>query len=231
MGTQPDMKIERPLGPNLGLTLALLDRARRPAEADGKRFAPAELLADAETFEQEFSRVSADDDESSNDDEDEKPRATPFELLRTPPLPFAPAAQAAVHQGIPQILLETVQQLYVEDGKSSNRQVSVTLAEDVLPGVTLSVFEDGGRVVAEFTCAVEQSRECLCQCAERLASDLANRLQRETRICVRADDPEDPCAAQVEATPTRDAMPIKDADINDVGIVSLDDMQDRNHDA
>src|SRR5690606_32769096 len=158
MGTPSDMKIERPQGPNLGLTLALLDRVRRPADTEGKRFAPAELLADAEAFEQEFSRVSADDDESPNeDDEDDKPRATPFELLRTPPLPFAPAADGAVHQGLPQILLETLQQLYVSDEKSPKRQVSVTLAEDVLPGVTLSVFEDGGRVVAEFTCAVEQS--------------------------------------------------------------------------
>lgn len=221
------MKVERPQGLNSGLTLASLDRVRRPSDSDGRLSSPAELLADAETFEQEFSRACADDADSSNEDsEQEQSRATPFELMPAPMLPSAPVAGASVHPGVPQILVETLQQLYVTDGKSSRRQVSVTLAEDVLPGVTLSVFEDGGRVVADFTCAVERSRECLCQCAGRLAADMANRLNRETRICVRADDPEDPCATQAEAAPAGGPPPVSDD-----GTSPLDHMQGSNHDA
>lgn len=218
------MKVERPQTLNAALALAFLDKTHQTLDPSARLPAPAKLLADAETFEQEFSRMPVDDDESPNDDsEDDKSRATPFELLHTPLHPSVQVTEVPVYQGIPQLVVETLQQLYVSDGKSSRRQVSMTLAEDVLPGVRVSVFEDGGRVVAEFACAVEQSRECLCQCAGPLASGLADRLNRETRICVRADDPEDPCAVEAEASPTRGASRSGEE-------ASLANMQGRDHD-
>src|SRR5690606_29501676 len=111
------------------------------------------------------------------------------------------AGDGASSQGITQSLLNTVQQWYVSDARSTKRQVRMRISQDVLPGVTLSVSEDAGRVVVEFVCTVESSREWLSQCAERLAGALATRLNRETRMFVRRDDPEDPCLVQAVAAP------------------------------
>ena len=73
------------------------------------------------------------------------------------------------------------------------------LKDDVLPGVSVSVYEDEGRVVADFVCANERSRERACAMAPELAAQLAQRLDRPTRVRVSTDDPEDPRLAETEA--------------------------------
>ncbi len=85
------------------------------------------------------------------------------------------------------------------DGSQGRRQVRVELKDDVLPGVSVSVYEDGGRVIADFVCANETSRERLAAMARPLAEQLADSLARPTRVRVGTDDPEDPCLAETDA--------------------------------
>ena len=94
---------------------------------------------------------------------------------------------------------ETAGQLLVADGSQGRREVRVELKDDVLPGVSVSVYEDEGRVVADFVCANERSRERACAMAPELAAQLAQRLDRPTRVRVSTDDPEDPRLAETEA--------------------------------
>lgn len=192
------MKTERPqaAGPNANL----LENPRRTADSDGRRTSSEVLAADVRAFEEELARERPDEEESTHrDGQQGQPSATPFE-----PLPSAsPSIQAEhpLYAKAQQCLLDTVQQLWVSETWASNRQVCVSFAEDVLPGVTLSVFEDGGRIVAEFVCTAEPSRAWLSQYAQRLARGLANSLNRQTRLCVRTDDPDDPCFVQVDGAP------------------------------
>jgi hypothetical protein len=79
--------------------------------------------------------------------------------------------------------------------------VQIRLSDEGLAGVVLDVFEDGGRVVAQFVCTLEPARERLARAAGWLASNLAERLQRETLVRVLADDPEDPCPVESTGAP------------------------------
>lgn len=195
-----DMKTERHQG--MDPTVISPENLRRATQPDGGALSNVPLTADADAFEQEFSRPRAEDEEQGDQDSDDaRPPPTPFELLPSSRLPSTTAGDGASSQGITQSLLNTVQQWYVSDARSTKRQVRMRISQDVLPGVTLSVSEDAGRVVVEFVCTVESSREWLSQCAERLAGALATRLNRETRMFVRRDDPEDPCLVQAVAAP------------------------------
>jgi len=77
--------------------------------------------------------------------------------------------------------------------------VRLDLKAEVLPGVTLSVYEEEGRLVAAFTCASEASRETLNRCAQSLADELAQSLARAVLVRVSTDDPEDPCLLEAAA--------------------------------
>lgn len=111
----------------------------------------------------------------------------------------APAPADATSQALAQALQGSAEQLLVADGSQGRRQVRVELKGDVLPGVSVSVYEDGGRVIADFVCANETSRERLAAMARPLAEQLADSLARPTRVRVGTDDPEDPCLAETDA--------------------------------
>jgi hypothetical protein len=84
-----------------------------------------------------------------------------------------------------------VAQLFVGDGHSGRREARLQLAEDLLPGVTVAVFEERGDCVAEFVCSDERSRTTLSNGAEVMAQELANRLGRSAVWRVMTDDNED----------------------------------------
>lgn len=128
--------------------------------------------------------------------------------------PAAVAAQAAAARGeapqaaVPhdvagagEALSQLASRLLVSDGSSGRRAVQIRLSDEGLAGVVLDVFEDGGRVVAQFVCTLEPARERLARAAGWLATSLAEQLQRETLVRVLADDPEDPCPVESAGAP------------------------------
>lgn len=85
-----------------------------------------------------------------------------------------------------------------EDG-GGGKQVRMTLAEDVLPGVTVVIEEAQGRVCVDFICAVEPSRLRLNTELPARAPEMAARLQRDVLLRTCTDDEEDPCPFEVLA--------------------------------
>ena len=73
-----------------------------------------------------------------------------------------------------------VSRLMVADGRQSQRGLRLELSEDVMPGVSLALFEDSGAMVAEFECRVESSFVKLSVPAQALANQLAVTLRRDT---------------------------------------------------
>ncbi len=133
--------------------------------------------------------------------------ARPFDLFGTgTPSPAAhgsaPAtanAAADVPAGIDDALSHMAQRMLVGDGSTGRRAVRIQLADDSLPGVEVEVLEEAGDLVAQFTCAVESSRERLARNAQWLADGLAQRLGRSACVRVQTDDPEDLCLVEVRA--------------------------------
>ncbi len=125
--------------------------------------------------------------------------ATPFSLFGSAAGAVAPPA-GGPSQALAEALQGSAEQLLVADGSQGRRQVRVELKDDMLPGVSVSVYEEAGRVVADFICANEASRERLAAMARPLAEQLAGSLGRDTRVRVSADDPEDPCLAETDAS-------------------------------
>ena len=117
----------------------------------------------------------------------QQPTATP-----QPPMPSGPFAlfTATVPEAVPQaqaqaeslsdLMQSMVQQLMVSDGSQSFRRVRIELADDVMPGVVLTLAEEGGALVAEFACRLESAFLRLSQPAQSLASQLAGTLGRDT---------------------------------------------------
>lgn len=162
--------------------------AQSDAQASGRQASDADKRA----FEQAMARGG------------DEPTAAPPVM----PTPFslfgavragAPAPAEAPSPALARALLGSAEQLLVADGSQGRRQVRVELKSDVLPGVSVSVYEDGGRVIADFVCANETSRERLAAMARPLAEQLADSLARPTRVRVGTDDPEDPCLAETDA--------------------------------
>lgn len=134
--------------------------------------------------------------------------ARPFDLFGQGAQMAAAAASAgqptlkAAHdlpQGIDQTLSQLAQRLLVNDGSSGKRSVQIQLSSDALPGVVMDVYEDGGAVMAEFTCSREDSREQLARNAQWLADGMHEKLQREICVRVQTDDLEDRCASEARA--------------------------------
>lgn len=129
--------------------------------------------------------------------------ASPFELFG----PAAPAAErkatSPAAQEPPVVLEQTLdrlaRRLLVGDGSSGRRGVQIQLDSAELPGVVVDIFEDEGRLLTCFTCNQESTRERLCAGARWFADNLAERLQRDVRVQVQTDDPEDRCLLQVDA--------------------------------
>ncbi|OZI46660.1 hypothetical protein [Bordetella genomosp. 5] len=111
------------------------------------------------------------------------------------------ARASALASALCEHLSAAARQLLVDDGAQGRREVRVTLDDERLPGLTVSVFEEGGRVVAAFVCAVESTRERMNEGAAALAAELAASLSRATLVRVSTDDPEDPCLTETRAEP------------------------------
>jgi len=101
--------------------------------------------------------------------------------------PFALFGASAAVQSAPSasdttaaLLGQMVSKLMVSDGYQSQRRVRMELSDDVMPGVSLALFEEGGAMVAEFECRIESSFLQLAQPAQSLASQLAVTLVRDT---------------------------------------------------
>lgn len=87
------------------------------------------------------------------------------------------------HPAEPRALLDAVTDLVdrvlVGDGQAGRREVRMSLADDVLPGVDIAVYEDAGAWIAEFTCSVPQSWTLLASEADSMAQELADLLNAD----------------------------------------------------
>lgn len=124
--------------------------------------------------------------------------ASPFELFQPTPAGAVPPPPAAADALTP-ALEQMARRLLVGDGSQGRRGVQITLDDAQLPGVVVDVLEQAGRLVARFTCSDEGARARLNASANWFAQGLVQRLQRDVRVEVQTDDPEDPCLLQVDA--------------------------------
>lgn len=155
--------------------------------------------ADRQAFEHAFAQGDDGGEEKSlRAAEQAGTVSRPLDLFGGVPASAGPAAPDGAPQGLVQDLSEMAERLLVDDG-SGRREVRIDLKDEVLPGVTVSVYEDEGRLVAAFVCASEPSREKLCACAQALACELAQLLVRPTLVRVTTDDPDDPCLFEASA--------------------------------
>lgn len=111
----------------------------------------------------------------------------------------APPAADATPAALEQTLERMARRLLVGDGSGGRRGVQIQLDSAELPGVVVDIFEEAGRLLTRFTCSQEGARERLCAGASWFADNMAQRLQRDVRVQVQTDDPEDPCLLQVDA--------------------------------
>lgn len=169
--------------------------------ADGADVRGQASKDDRQAFEQALSSGQAQTPAPSEAAPVDVPR--PFALFGA----FAAPASASTAGGAPapgelsQGLRQAAERLLIGDGSSGRREVRIELKDEVLPGVTVCVYEDQGQLVAAFVCASEPSREKLCACAAALARELAGSLNRPVRVRVATDDPEDPCPFEAAADP------------------------------
>ena len=151
--------------------------------------------ADRQAFQDALGHGADDTASDTSDAPSDVPR--PFALF--PGVPVSPPGAVALPGGLAQALGEAADRMLVGDGGSGRREVRLDLKDEVLPGVTLSVYEDAGRLVAAFVCASEASRETLTRCAQTLADELAQSLARPVLVRVSTDDPDDPCLLEAAA--------------------------------
>lgn len=187
---------ERPIGLNLGMPASsAFDLATGGEAGAGQKKHEGDLEADARQLRQRLAGGDA------------APAAQaapkPFDLFGAGAVAPAPAAQPAAPRdasGLGDVLSRMTQRLLVDDGGNGRRAVQLQLSDDSLPGVVMEVSEGEGALVAVFTCSSESSRERLARAAGWLADQLAASQQRDVRLQVLADDPEDPCLVEVFAS-------------------------------
>lgn len=188
------MSIDR----RIGLETAIPQGMSTPLQSGGESRQQASD-ADREAFQQALSQ-DGDGSPATSGNEPGMPR--PFALFGAGTSPAEPGATDAGHEAAMRLardLGSSVERLLVGDGSSGRREARLDLADELLPGVSVSVFEEEGRVVAAFVCASEASRERLATCAATLASELAQALSRSTLVRVTTDDPDDPCLLEAAA--------------------------------
>jgi hypothetical protein len=154
--------------------------------------------SDRKTFEQALARNDGSTDQVKAPSADLPQVAGPFALFGGPAASEQRDTKSTPN-GLTEGLAQAADRLLVGDGSSGRREVRIDLKDEVLPGVTVSVYEDEGRLVAAFACSSESSRETLNGCAQPLADELARSLSRPTLVRVTTDDPEDPCLYEAAA--------------------------------
>lgn len=181
--------IDRRIDLDTGVMQGMPDFSQSSA-GEGRREATD---TDRHAFEQALARSP--DDLQKDSPAVLPPALQPFGLLDPSSKPPAePPSDLADSLG------EAVDRLLVGDGQDGGRrEVRMTLREDVMPGVTVAVYQDESRMVASFTCSNETSREKLVRCAAKLAEDISRSLSQAALVRVSTDDPEDPCLFEVVA--------------------------------
>ena len=126
----------------------------------------------------------------------------------TPGFAWAATPEAAAPRELAQQLGERIGERISEmvdrlmvDSEGAGRQVRIDLKDGALPGVTLVIQEQEGRLQVDFVCREEAVRVRLNREAEGHATLLAGRLGREVLMRVMADDDEFPCIHEVVARP------------------------------
>jgi len=108
----------------------------------------------------------------------------------------------AHHPQLIQALSNMIRALAVSDGNQERRAVRVELTDSALPGVSLSVYLAYGEWVADFSCTVQSSFDCLAVDAATMAQQLSDALRKPACWLVSMDPPEcDPVEAR--ALPAR----------------------------
>lgn len=87
---------------------------------------------------------------------------------------------------------DALERLMVGEGRHG-QQVRMELKEEVLPGVSVALEENEGRLLVTFFCRDEESRCRLAEGLPHFATTLAERLRRDVRVRVQNDDEDDPC--------------------------------------
>jgi len=180
--------IDRRIALDTGLTQGMPDFSQSRA-GGGRREA-------ADTDRQAFEQALTQSGDSPEGELKSPPALQPFGLYGAPATPSAHPPS-----GLADSLGEAVDRLLVDDGASGGRpEVRITLRDEVMPGVTVAVYQAEGRMVASFVCANETSREKLIRCAQALADDMSRSLGQPALVQVSTDDPEDPCLFEAAAT-------------------------------
>jgi hypothetical protein len=195
------MKFERPVFPNA----VLLDTVHRTREHSRREQDASSIQRNVIEFEQALSHSSTEDKDSESEKKhDDESSPKPFDLFISTSVVTSTNAVAFPYEVINLLFQTCVQQAYISEELSSNRQVTVCFDEGVLPGVTLSVYETEGRVVGDFSCADSLIWSRLCEASGSMASELADKLSKDTRIYVRISTSDDVYPFQVEASPHGD---------------------------
>lgn len=124
--------------------------------------------------------------------------ATPMGLFAAP---LSSPQEEQVRATVSALIAEMVERLMVGDDGAGGKQVRMELKDEPLPGVTVTVNEQEGRLRVEFVCSNETSRLRLNAALPREAPLLAQRLARDVWIRVLTDDEEDPCLFELTAAP------------------------------
>lgn len=187
---------ERPIGLNLGMPASsAFDLATGGEPGAGQKKHEGDLEADARQLRQRLAGGDAAPAAQST--------PKPFDLFGAgAAASVAPAVAVAPRDnaGLGDVLSRMTRRLLVDDGSNGRRAVQMQLSDDSLPGVVMEVSEGEGALLAVFTCSNENSRERLARAAGWLADQLAGSQQRDVRLQVLADDPEDPCLVEAFAS-------------------------------
>jgi hypothetical protein len=113
-------------------------------------------------------------------------------------LPAAPTVEDQRDTRARERLVEAVERLMVGDVQGT-QQVRMTLRDDVLPGVTVTVQQAAAQLQVVFECSVRASRQLIDRCAPAVARSLARRLGRDVVLQVEAVDDEGSPGLEVQA--------------------------------
>ncbi|MFY0478472.1 hypothetical protein [Achromobacter marplatensis] len=107
--------------------------------------------------------------------------ATPFGLFGAASREIP--AKAAAAKPLDEIVGVAAKRLMVSDqGGSGPREVRLELADDFLPDVSVSLYEEAGQLVAAFRCGTDEAQARVSGLAPGLANDLAASLSRQVRV-------------------------------------------------
>jgi len=115
--------------------------------------------------------------------------ASPFDLLAARTVDRDPSPSVAEPRQIVDAVCDLVDRILINDGSAGRREVRMTLSDDLLPGVTVRVYEDEGAWVADFETADPQSFIRLAEPVDEMAQQLANLLEHDAiwRVADRTD--------------------------------------------